>query len=77
MGLEQFILNAIANNPKLQEKINQNETTKNYFDVIRSGDQEKGVELANQIMNTYGLNKQDAISQSTNGLAQMFGFGKR
>lgn len=75
MGLQQMVINAILNNPKIQEKVNQNEVTKNYFEVVKSGNQEEGIKLANQIMETYGLIKEDAVSQATNGLSQMFGFG--
>lgn len=70
-----MIINTILNNPKIQEKVNQNEVTKNYFEVVKSGNQEEGIKLANQIMETYGLSKEDAVSQATNGLSQMFGFG--
>lgn len=71
------ILNMIMNNPEIQKKINSNGVTKNYYDILRSGDSAKGEALANQIIQTYGLNKEQAINAATSGLQQIFMRGQR
>lgn len=45
---------AIANNPQMQA----------YLDVLESGDSEKGKELANNLLDTYGMTKEDALAQA-------------
>lgn len=44
----------IANNPQ----------AKSMIDVIRSGDSERGKQIAENLCNTYGVNKEDAINQA-------------
>lgn len=41
----------IANNPRAQE----------YINVIQSGDSKRGQEIASNILNTYGLTKEQAM----------------
>lgn len=43
---------AIANNPQMQA----------YLDVIESGDSKRGEELANNLLKTYGMTKEDALA---------------
>lgn len=43
---------AIANNPQMQT----------YLDVIESGDSKRGEELANNLLKTYGMTREDAIA---------------
>lgn len=45
---------AIANNPNAQAML----------DVINSGDQARGEQLANNLLNTYGVSKEDALKQA-------------
>lgn len=60
MNLKDFALNLInknpnvANNPRAQELI----------DVIKSGDDARGQQIAQNICDTYGVSKEDAISQA-------------
>lgn len=44
----------IANNPQAQ----------NMIDVIRNGDSKKGIEIAENLCASYGVNKDDAINQA-------------
>lgn len=44
----------IANNPNAQELLN----------VIQSGDQKKGEEIANNLCNTYGISRDDAVQKA-------------
>lgn len=39
---------------------------------LKSGNASVGEQLANNILQTYGLNKEDAIKQASEGLTQMF-----
>lgn len=73
MGLTDMIMNAIASNKDIQEKINQDPTSKEYYDTLRRGDQKSGEALANKILQQYGLTKEMAIKQAQEGLQQMFG----
>lgn len=43
---------AITNNPQMQA----------YIDVLESGDSERGEELANNLLKTYGTTKEDALA---------------
>lgn len=45
---------AIADNPQMQA----------YIDVLESGDSKRGEELANNLLETYGMTKEDALSQA-------------
>lgn len=45
---------AIANNPQAQE----------YLKVIQSGDAQRGQEIAENLCQTYGVSREDAISQA-------------
>lgn len=52
----------IANNPNAQEMIN----------AIKNGDDAKGAQIADNILKTNGLTREQGISQAFSG----FGFGK-
>lgn len=45
---------AIADNPQMQA----------YLDVLESGDSKRGEQLANNLLETYGMTKEDALSQA-------------
>lgn len=73
MSLVETLINTIKTNPEVQKKINSNGVTKEYWDTLQSGDQSKGEALANKIMQTYGLTKEQAVEQASQGLQNMFG----
>ncbi len=45
---------AIADNPQAQS----------YLDVLESGDARKGEEVANNLLETYGMTKEEALAQA-------------
>lgn len=45
---------AISDNPQMQS----------YLDVLESGDSKRGEELANNLLDTYGMTKEDALAQA-------------
>lgn len=45
---------AIADNPQAQS----------YLDVLESGDAQKGEEIANNLLQTYGMTKEEALSKA-------------
>ncbi len=45
---------AIADNPQAQA----------YLDVLESGDNEKGEEVANNLLKTYGMTKEQALDEA-------------
>ena len=59
-NIQDFALNVIQNNPQIAG----NQNAKNLLDVIRSGDQKKGIEIANNLCATYGVNPDDAVAMA-------------
>lgn len=45
---------AISDNPQMQA----------YIDVLESGDSKRGEELANNLLETYGMTKEDALKEA-------------
>lgn len=68
-----MMLQKIKSSPEIQQRIATNPTRQEYLNVLLSGDANRGQQLANQIMQTYGLSKDTAPQQAANGLVQMFG----
>lgn len=56
----------IANNPRAKAMI----------DVIRSGDQQKGEELAMNLCQTYGATKEEGINLAMNWVQSLLGGGR-
>lgn len=56
----EFALQMIKNNPQFAN----NPQAQNYIEVLESGNSQKGEEIANNLLNTYGVSKEDAISQA-------------
>lgn len=52
---QQFALNLIANNPN----IIQNDKQRHWVDVIKSGNNQEGEQLANNLLQTYGIKRED------------------
>lgn len=57
-----FILRMIKNNPNIAN----NPQAQNYISILESGDAKKGEEVANNLCQTYGVTKEEAISQAKN-----------
>lgn len=68
-----MLMNMIMNNPQMMQKINANARTKEMFEILQAGDAKRGEELANNLLNTYGLNRNQAVNQASQGLQNMFG----
>lgn len=67
MGMiEQMALNIIQNN----EKIQSSPMGQQFAQILQSGNQAAGVELANNIIQSYGLTRDQAIQQAAQGLRQ-------
>lgn len=60
MNLKDFALNLIKNNPQVAN----NPRAQEMIDVIKSGDEARGQQIAQNICDTYGISKEDAISQA-------------
>lgn len=65
MNLAVAALNA---NPKFKSKPMAQELLR----CIQNNDQAAGIAMANNILQSYGLDKEQAVQQAQNGLAQMF-----
>lgn len=50
----------ISNNPQIAN----NPQAKSMIEVIQSGDAERGQQIAENLCNTYGVSKEDAIKQA-------------
>lgn len=55
----------IANNPNAKEMIN----------VIKAGDSSRGEEMANNLLKSYGVSREEGLSQAQAFFGQMFGGG--
>ncbi len=53
-----FAMNIIKQNPQVRN----NPMAQNYINAIESGDEAKGQEIANNILNSYGLTKEQAMN---------------
>ena len=61
-NLQQFALNLISRNPNIAN----NPQKKAMIDVIKSGDSQKGEEIARNLCNTYGVDPKEASQQAAN-----------
>ncbi len=69
MNLQQIAMNIISQNPQIANNTN----ARVMVDAIRNGDSKTGMEIANNLLNTYGLSREDGIAQAKAGLQQMIG----
>ena len=60
MNLQQMALNLIGKSPRVRN----NPMTKQYLDVIQSGDSARGEQLANNLLKSYGMSKEDALGRA-------------
>lgn len=56
----EFALRLIKNNPQFAN----NPQAQNYIQILESGDPQKGEEVANNLLNSYGISKEEALSQA-------------
>ena len=59
-NFQALAMNLLKNNPKVAN----NPQAQNFINVIQQGDSAKGEEIANNLLNTYGISKEDALSQA-------------
>lgn len=64
--LEQMAMTIIQNN----EEVQKSPMGQQLAQILQNGDQAAGIALANNIMKTYGLKKDQAIQQAAQGLRQ-------
>lgn len=55
-----FAMQMMANNPAIAN----NPRNKELFDVIKSGDAQRGQEIANNLCKSYGVTPQEAVEQA-------------
>lgn len=55
----QFVTQMLSKNPNVAN----NPIAQNYLSVLQSGDAKRGEEIANNILRTYGMTKEQALSQ--------------
>lgn len=64
--LMQFAAQILQNNQKMQESpIGQQ-----FAQILRTGDEQAGIALANNLLQSYGLSREEAVKQATEGLRQ-------
>lgn len=66
MNPMQLAAQILQMNPTIQE----NPIGQQFAQILQSGNQKAGEELANNIINSYGLSKDQAIQQASQGLRQ-------
>lgn len=55
----QFLQNAIQNNPNIMS----NSQAQNYINILQSGNAQAGQRLAENLLNTYGMTKEQGMAQ--------------
>lgn len=55
----QFIQNAMRQNPNIAN----NPQAQNYLNILQSGDSQKGQQIAENLLKTYGLTKEQGLNQ--------------
>lgn len=63
----QILQSMIQNNPNVLN----NPMAKNFIGILQSGDAKRGEEMANNILSSYGITKEQAVNQAR----QFFHFG--
>lgn len=67
--LQAFAMNMLSQNPN----ISQNPQAQNYMNVIRSGDNARGEQIANNLCNSFGISREQALQMAMN----FFGMNRR
>lgn len=65
-NLQQFAMNMIANNPRIQQRANGNPMLMQGLKAIQNGDENAGRQLAENICNSMGVTPQQATQQAMN-----------
>lgn len=60
--IEQFALNMLNQNPQMRN----NPLAQEFISVLQSGNAQRGEEIANNLCQTYGVNRDQAIQQARN-----------
>lgn len=60
-NIQQFALNLINRNPQIAK----NPKAQEMIDVIRRGDANTGMQIANNICNTYGISREQAVQDAS------------
>lgn len=60
MNLQALAMNLMAKNPAIAN----NPNAQTMLEIINSGDQVRGEQLANNLLETYGVSKEDALQQA-------------
>lgn len=55
----QFLQNAMRQNPNIAN----NPQAQNYLNILQSGDSQKGQQIAENLLKTYGMTKEQGLSQ--------------
>lgn len=55
----QFLQNAMRQNPNVAN----NPQAQNYLNILQSGDSQKGQQIAENLLKTYGMTKEQGLSQ--------------
>ena len=62
MNPMQYIQNAVRQNPGIMN----NPQAQNFIGILQSGDSKRGEEVANNLLSTYGMTKEQAMNQVRN-----------
>lgn len=55
----QFLQNAMQQNPNIAN----NPQAQNYMNILQSGDSQKGQQIAENLLKTYGMTKEQGLNQ--------------
>lgn len=66
-NIQDIAIGMLRSNPNFKD----NELAQSFLEAYDQKDSRKGEELANNIINTYGLDRNTAINQAQNGLGNL------
>lgn len=59
-NLKQMAINMLGNNPQIKNS----PQGKAFMDILQNNDSERGQQMAENLLKTYGVSKEEAISQA-------------
>lgn len=63
----QFLIMKVQNTPELRDS----PMGQQFLQIIQSGDQNAGIEMANNILNSFQISREQGIQQAASGLSRL------
>lgn len=67
-----FLINCALNRLNQNPRFRNNPQAQEMLEVIKTGDSKRGIEIANNLCETYGTTKDEAVSMAMNFMQSQF-----